>query len=87
MTHEEIIEAIQSLAPKAKWTFAGNDYSEIQWLSKDPKPTLEEIESEVANLKTKKAQAKIDRETAKIAAEAKLAALGLTAEDLKALGL
>jgi hypothetical protein len=87
MTHEEIIEALQSLAPKAEWTFAGDDYSKIEWLSEDPKPTLKQIEAEVANLEAKKAEAKINGEAAKIAAEAKLAALGLTADDLKALGL
>lgn len=87
MTHEEIVAALNYLAPKAQWTFAGNNYADLNWLSEGNPPTLAEIKTEIANLETKKAQAKIDKENAKIAAEAKLAALGLTGDDLKALGL
>ena len=60
--------------------------------------TGEEIEREMTNDEfaayqaekaedTLKAQALAEAETAKAAAQAKLAALGLTADDLKALGL
>jgi membrane protein involved in colicin uptake len=42
---------------------------------------------ELENLAVLEAQAKAEAAAAKAAAEAKLAALGLTADDLKALGL
>jgi hypothetical protein len=87
MTHEEMTSAIRSLAPDAEWTLSGDNYADLNWLSEGNPPTLSAIEAEIVNLEAKKAQAKIDQENAKAAAEAKLTALGLTAEDLKALGL
>lgn len=73
--------------PNAEWTLNGDDYEGLTWLSDTTKPTkkqlddlwkivLDEIQAEAA--------AKIQ---AKAAAQAKLAALGLTVEDLTALGL
>jgi len=56
-------------------------------LSKTPKPskaTLDGLWQEVQDTIASKVQAKAD---AKAAAQAKLAALGLTIEDLQALGL
>jgi hypothetical protein len=87
MTHEEIIAALNYLAPKKEWTLSGNNYADLVWLSEGNPPTLAEIETEIALIPAKKAQAKLDQENAKAAAETKLAALGLTTDDLKALGL
>jgi len=73
--------------PSDEWTLNGDDYSGLTWLSDTPKPsksTLDGLWAEVQDLIADKAQAKID---AKEAAQAKLAALGLTLEDLQALGL
>ena len=87
MTHEQIIEAITNLAPKAEWTLSGDNYADLVWLSNGNPPTLAEIEAEIALIPARKDQLKIDTENARLAAEAKLSALGLTADDLKALGL
>lgn len=87
MTHAEIVEALAYLAPKGGWTLSGDDYANLVWLVPGTPPTLDEIKNEIANLEIKKAQDKIDRENARLVAEAKLAALGLTGDDLKALGL
>ena len=73
--------------PNNKWTLNGDDYKGLTWLSDTPKPSKAELDAqwdEVKEIIESEKQAKID---AKLAAEAKLAALGLTAEDLKALGL
>ena len=86
MTHEEIIKAITNLAPKAQWTFSGDNYADLVWLSEGNPPTLAEIEAEIASIETRKQQTIIDKENARLAAEAKLAALGLTTDDLAALG-
>lgn len=70
------------LAPNAKWSISGNDYSSLEWLSKDVKPTEEEIiaawpaakaayEAKVATRATNK-QAILDR-------------LGLTQEEVRVL--
>ena len=78
---------LQYKYPNAEWTLNGDDYKGLTWLSDTPKPTkstLDGLWQEVQNLVAAEAQAKID---AKISAQAKLAALGLTVEDLTALGL
>ena len=71
--------------PTALWTLDGDLYDGLTWVSDTPKPTQAELdavwESTKATVNAEK-QAELD---AKQAAEAKLAALGLTPEDLKML--
>ena len=72
---------------QGQWSITDEDYNSIIWYSKTPKPTqaeLDELSDEVDFEIKAEVKAKADK---KIAAEAKLAALGLTADDLKALGL
>ena len=74
-----IAKALQSLRPNKEFVFNDNDLSTVRWSEAGViTPTLEEIEAELARL----AQEEADK---KAAAEAKLAALGLTPEDFKAL--
>ena len=73
--------------PNSLWTLDGDNYDGLTWVSDTPKPskaTLDALWNEVQDLIAAEAQAKIN---AKAAAQAKLAALGLTVEDLQALGL
>jgi hypothetical protein len=73
--------------PDSQWTLNGDDYKGLTWLSNDKKPTKTELDAqwdEVKDLIAAEAQAKVQ---AKVTAQAKLAALGLTVEDLTALGL
>ena len=78
--------ALISLRPDAKWKWVGEDYADIEWLDEvQTKPTLAEYNAEVARLKEKAVSDKQAEATAKQAAEAKLAKLGLTADDLKAI--
>ena len=86
MTHDEIVDALNSLVPTSKWQLSGDDYDDINWIDGN-KPTLEQLKDEIKMIPIKKAQAEEEAQAAKTAAEAKLAALGLTADDLKALGL
>jgi hypothetical protein len=71
----------------SRWTLNGDDYTGLTWLSDTPKPTkatLDGLWDEVlADLQAKKNA----KAAAKAAAQTKLAALGLTVEDLQALGL
>lgn len=85
MQHWDKVKAIQEIRPNAEFVLTDN---ELTWLDKEQaKPSEAEIEAGwvayQAKLKTDKQQAAAK----KAAAEAKLAALGLTADDLKALGL
>lgn len=72
---------------QAEWSITDEDYNSLIWYSKTPKPTqseLDQLSDEVdVEIKTE-LKANADR---KKAAEAKLAALGLVIDDLKALGL
>jgi len=78
-THLEIVKALNDLSAK-EWRLVGDEIANIEWLTEDKK-TEAEIKSALANPLPDKALA------AKEAAQAKLAALGLTTDDLKALGL
>lgn len=80
-THSQIVKAIFDVLPNALFVMSDTDYEGIQWLDKRPKPKWSDIEKAIAN----PLPDPID--VAKEAAQAKLAALGLTADDLKALGL
>lgn len=88
MNAREITKAIFHLKPNAEFTFKENDYSTIQWHVLDGEaPTIKELEAANEELKKLETEAALDAANKKAAAEAKLAALGLTSEDLKALGL
>jgi hypothetical protein len=68
-----------------EWSLFGSDYEDLTWLDSSPKPTQAELDALWESTKAAvaaKAQAAID---AKASALAKLAALGLTQEEVKAL--
>ena len=70
-----------------EWTLNGDNYEGLTWLSDTPKPTKEELDGLWSVVKAEiKAEAEAKAQ-AKTAAQAKLATLGLTVEDLQALGL
>lgn len=74
-----IAKALISLRPGKEFVFNDDDLSTVRWSEEGvTTPTFEEVEAELARL----AQEEADK---KAAAETKLAALGLTADDIKAL--
>ena len=79
------IAAILSIKyPNATWSLDGDDYEGLSWSSDTPKPTkkqLEDLWPEVQADLQAKAQTKIE---AKASAMAKLAALGLTLDEVEA---
>jgi hypothetical protein len=85
---QELINAIFFLIPDAECSFTNGDLDTIVWHKpKTGHPTKDEILAAVEPAKAK-AQADLDAaEAAKEAAKGKLTSLGLTADDLKALGL
>lgn len=81
MTDYELSEIVSALRPGAEFVIRDNDISQIEWHSEGvAEVTQAEIDAEVMRL----AKASADR---KAAALAKLDALGLTTDDLAALGL
>jgi hypothetical protein len=85
MKHEDKAKTIQFIRPNAEFTLLGDD---LEWLDENQvQPTKKEIEAGwVAYQAAQEAEAEA-KVQAKASAQAKLAALGLTVEDLQALGL
>jgi hypothetical protein len=83
-----LTKAINKLKPTAEFSFSNDDYSTVKWdVLEGDAPTQAEIDDAIEQVKADEAQAIIDQANAKATAQAKLAALGLTVEDLQALGL
>jgi hypothetical protein len=77
---------LSMLMPTANFSIEGDDYDSIVWIDCEP-ITKAEFEAGFAQYDSWKAKKDADALKAKSAAEAKLASLGLTKDDLKALGL
>ena len=83
-----LVDAIRLLKPNSEFVIRNNDYSTIEWHILEGKaPTQAEIDEAIEQVKADDAQVELDKAAKKAAAEAKLESLGLTPEDLKALGL
>lgn len=79
--------AVQSLRPGAEFVLVEDDVENIIWHTENVEPlTTAEVEAEVSRLEAVAAQAEADALAAREAALAKLSALGLTVDDLTALG-
>jgi hypothetical protein len=79
-------EVLSMLIPTGGWAISGDDFENIQFIETTP-ITEAEFKAGFAQFDVWKAEQEAAALAAKAAAEAKLAALGLTADDLKALGL
>jgi len=79
-------EVLSMLIPKGGFIQIGDDYEGIQFIECEP-ITKEQYEAGFAQYDAWKAEQDAARAASKTAAESKLAALGLTTEDLRALGL
>ncbi len=79
MENKYISMAIAQLTDNAEYVWYSDDFKDIQWITKDVTvPTQKQINDKIAEIK--KAE-----EAAKTAIQAKLEALGLTAEDLRSI--
>jgi hypothetical protein len=79
-------DVLEMLIPQGGWTISGDSYDGIQFLECDP-ITEEAFDAGFAQYPAWKAEQDAAQAAAKASAEAKLEALGLTPEDLAALGL
>jgi hypothetical protein len=83
-----LVEAIRLLKPNSEFVIVNDDYSTIDWhILEGDAPSESEVFAAIEQVKANDVQAELDKAAKKAAAEAKLAALGLDADDLKALGL
>jgi hypothetical protein len=79
-------EVLQMLLPNGGYVQVGEEYEGITFIEAEP-ITKEQYEAGFAQYDSWKAEQDTIRAQAKETAQAKLAALGLTVEDLTALGL
>jgi hypothetical protein len=79
-------EVLAMLIPNGGYVQRGDDYEGIEFLECNP-ITKEQFEAGFAQYDAWKVEQDAQAQAKKAAAETKLAALGLTADDLKALGL
>ena len=79
-------EVLTKLIPNGGWVIYGDDYDSIKWLECDP-ITKSEFEAGFGHYDAWKAEQDAAALAAKATAQGKLEALGLTTDDLKALGL
>jgi len=79
-------EVLQMLLPNGGYVQVGEEYEGITFIEAEP-ITKEQYEAGFAQYDSWKTEQDAAKATAKATAQAKLAALGLTVEDLTALGL
>ena len=70
--------------PDAEWTLDGDTYNGLTWLSDSPKPSQAELDAAWPTVQQAQADAVAAREAAKQSAIDKLAALGLTVDEINA---
>ena len=80
-------EVLEMLCKGVEYICRGENYEDIDWLGEKPAITKAEFEAGFAQYDAFKAEQDAAQTAAKTSAQAKLAALGLTVEDLQALGL
>jgi hypothetical protein len=79
-------EVLAMICPEKEWVVYGDEYDSIQWIKGEP-ITKAQFEAGFAEYDAWKAQQDAQMAADRAGATAKLEALGLTADDLKALGL
>lgn len=80
-------EVLEMLCSGKVWTIYGDDYNSIIWENDTPLITKAQFDAGFAQYDAWKAEQETAQVNAKETAQSKLEALGLTTDDLKALGL
>ena len=70
--------------PNAEWTLRANDYSTLVWLSDTPKPSQQELDDAWPAVQQARADTVAAKEAARQSAIDKLAALGLSVDEIRA---
>ena len=70
-----------------QWALNGDDYTGLVWLSDTPQPSQQTLDNLWLEVQNELLNEQTQLTTNKAVAQSKLEALGLTADDLKALGL
>ena len=68
----------------AQWSLSGNDYDTLVWHDDTPKPTQQELDAAWPAVQQAQTDAVAAKETSRQSAISKLAALGLTVDEISA---
>lgn len=80
-----VAQAIMSLRPGAEWSMNGDDVEGIIWHTEGAQPlTKAEVDAEITRLEAAAVAEQQRKEAARASAVAKLAALGLDADEVSA---
>jgi hypothetical protein len=79
-------DVLAMICPEKEWVVYGDDYDSIQWIKGEP-ITKAQFEAGFAQYDAWKAEQDAQMAADRAGATSKLEALGLTSDDLKALGL
>ena len=80
-------DVLNMLLPQGGWILSGDTFDGITWVDERPRCTEAEFKAGFAQYDAWKAEQTTKAEAAKATAQGKLEALGLTVDDLAALGL
>ena len=80
-------DVLEMLCPAGGWIIVEDDFDSITWVDDRPRCTKQQFTAGFALYDAMKSEQKAKAASDKTKAQEKLAALGLTADDLKALGL
>jgi len=69
--------------PDAEWSLAGDSYDGLTWLSDTPKPTQAELDAAWPAVQQARADAVAAEQATRQSAVDKLAALGLTVDEIR----
>ena len=80
----DYIAVLQANYLGAQWSLSGNDYDTLEWYDDTPKPSQQQLDAAWPAVQQAQADAVVAKETARQSAISKLAALGLTVDEISA---
>ncbi len=79
----DYIAVLTANYPGAQWSITGNDYDTLKWYDDTPKPSQAELDAAWPAVQQAKADAVAAEEATRQSAVDKLAALGLTVDEIR----
>jgi hypothetical protein len=79
----DYIAVLTANYPGAQWSITGNDYDTLKWYDDTPKPSKAELDAAWPAVQQAKADAVAAEEATRQSAVDKLAALGLTVDEIR----
>jgi hypothetical protein len=79
----DYVEVLISNYSDAQWSIDGNDYATLVWYDDTPKPTQAELDDAWPAVQQARIDAQVAKQATKQSAIDKLAALGLTVDEIR----